>query len=159
MIFFYTVFLPQQTVVHLQTHNAGVIVFPDMAHFKEGNKDYQKDVCFQPHTKIGDAHEERSDSERKSSEMSYLKHMRSLWPSFAYASVCLGCQSPPPRDPPVSQHIIKEPPQLNSHTIYCLAQRTSLAYQSRFMTRITKACINSSFQWSAVWKKKKKLAR
>lgn len=41
-------------------------------------------------TKRGDVHGEKSDTEGKSAEMSYLQYMRSLWPSFAYASVCLG---------------------------------------------------------------------
>lgn len=101
------------------------------------------------------ARRKKSDTVGKSAEMSYLQYMRSLWPTFAYASVCLGWQFLPPA-PPLSQYIITEPTQLNSPTIYCWAWRTSLAYQARIMTRITKAYINSSFQWSAVWKKKKK---
>lgn len=57
-----------------------------MAHFKEGSKHCQKDVSWLPHTKGG----EKSNTGGKSAEMSYLQYMRSLWPSFAYASVCLG---------------------------------------------------------------------
>lgn len=61
-----------------------------MAHFKEGGKHCQKDVSFLPPTKRRGVYEEKSDTEGKSAEMSYLQYMRSLWPSFAYASVCLG---------------------------------------------------------------------
>lgn len=67
-----------------------------MVHFKEASKHCQKDVSFLPRSKREDVYEEKSDTEGKSAEMSYLQYMRSLWPSFAYASVCLGWRFLPP---------------------------------------------------------------
>lgn len=138
--------------------------FPsDMAHFKEGSKRCQKDVSFLPHTKIGDAREKKKKKKRYWREAFrnvLLTVHEVIMTQFCLYKCLPGLAILPPLLLPPSV-LTRSPLNSIPPTIYCWALRTSLAYQARIMMSITKACINSSFQWSGVCrgKKKKELAR
>lgn len=78
-----------------QAHTPGLFFSSDVVHFKAGCKHRQKDASVLPRTE-----KRRYWREGKSAHVSYLQYTRSSWPSFAYASVCLGHRFLPALLPP-----------------------------------------------------------